>query len=111
MFGFGENKLKKDVWYQVDDQIRIKYGGGGKIKISYRDNVMTMDIPNYVYSLYFEQVLLPRIEALKSVPKGKEESNFETLSTEDLEALLEIYSKKEEFEICSRIKKEIDARK
>ncbi len=50
MFGFS-NKIKKDVWYDADDQIKIKYVGDGVMKISYRENIMTMDVPNFVYSL------------------------------------------------------------
>jgi len=110
MFGFG-SKLKKDVWYDLDDQIKLKYVGGGVIKISYRDNIVTMDVPNYVYSLYFEQVLLPKIEALKAAGNKENGSDLKNMSVEDLEGLLEIYSKKEEFETCAKIKKEIDARK
>lgn len=109
MFGFG-NKLKKEVWYEVDDQIKLKYIGDGHIKISFRDNMMSMDIPNYVYSLYYEQVLLPRIEAMK-VSKENGGGDLGSLSVEDLEGLLEIYSKKEDFETCAKIKKQLDARK
>ena len=108
MFGFG-NKLKKEVWYDVDDQIKLKYIGDGHIKISFRDNMMSMDIPNYVYSLYYEQVLLPRIEAMKA-SKENGGGDLGSMSIDDLNGLLDIYTKKEEFEVCSRIKKEIDAR-
>ena len=107
MFGFGKNVLKLNVWYHVDDQIKIKYVGDNHVKIDYRGNIMTMDIPNYIYAVYLEQVLLPKMEALKS---GQKKPDLKSLSKKELNDLLDLYSKKEEFELCAKIKNEIDGR-
>lgn len=103
------NKLEEKVWYDVADKIKLINMGGGIIRIDYNNSLLTIDIVDYMRAMYFHDVLLPVIDALK---KGEDIRNdvFSSLSDADLQGLMTHHTEKEEFEICAKIKKEIDAR-
>lgn len=105
-----DNKLVEKVWYDITDSIKIMSLGKGFIQLDYNKSILTVDVVEYMRGMYFYEVLLPVIDALK---KGKDIKNdvFSGLSDADLQGLMQDHTEKEEFEMCAKIKKEIDDRK
>lgn len=103
------NKLVEKVWYEVSDTIKFMNAGDGIIKLDYNKSILTIDVVDYMRSLYYYEVLLPVIDALK---KGEDIRNdvFSSMSDADLQGLMKVHMDKEEYETCAKIKKEIDAR-